>query len=165
MPNGATFVSTTYGNSYISIGEADNYFDDQLFPEPWTTSDDATKEKALAMATRKIDSLVLIGRRVSPDQAQEFPRSIYNSGSWRWVDETEVADCVKDATCEEALSLLRNGIQAQKRAELQRMGVTSFSLGPLSETYSGASASGNKLLSVVAAQLLARYIGGSRTIS
>ena len=163
MPNGATFVSTAYGNSYISLGEADNYFDDQLYPEPWTTSDDATKEKSLVMATKKIDSLMLIGRRVESDQEQEFPRSIYNSGSSCWVDESEIAQCVKDATCEEALALLRGGVAANKRAELQRQGVSSFSLGKLSETYSGAY-TGNKLQSPAAAQLLSRYTGGSRAI-
>ena len=151
------------GESYVTIEDADAYFDDVLFPEPWTTSDEETKTKALIMASKKIDSLMLIGRRVESDQAQEFPRSIYNSGLGCWVDESEISQCVKDATCEEAIALLRGGTEAAKRAELQRQGVTSFSLGKLSESYSGTS-TGNRMQSPAAAQLLSRYTGGSRAI-
>jgi hypothetical protein len=175
-----TFAVTSAGNSYVSAAEADEYFDlHVLFPEPWTTTQTATKEKALVAATRKIDMQMLIGRKVDLEQELEFPRALYSdTKSTRnynntldnnlyllpgWVAEEEVSQAVKDATCEEALALLKSGAEANKRAELQRQGVTSFNLGSLSESYSGGSA-GIKLLSPVAAQLLARYIGGGRVI-
>ena len=166
-------------DSYISVSDADTYFDTILFPEPWTTTVTETKEKALKMATKKIDSLMLIGRKVEIDQPLEFPRSLYsdtasvygyqtgiinNTRYGGWVDETEVTQAVKEATCEEALALIRGGIQANKRAELQRQGVTSFGIGPLSESYSGASSSPNRIISGTAAQLMSRYVGGSRSI-
>lgn len=165
--------------SYATVDYADAYFDNVLFPEPWTTTNATTKAKALKMATKKIDSLMLIGRKVNPNQPLEFPRSIYShmNGYCRinsipssrfippcWIDETEISQNVKEATCEEALSILKNGAQAQKRSELQRQGVTSFSLGSLSESYSSSYGNPNKLLSSTSAQLLARYLGGSRPI-
>jgi hypothetical protein len=150
--------------SYATVEYADVYFDSVLFPEPWTTTDAETKAKALRMASKKIDSLVLIGRRVSPDQGQEFPRSIYNSGSGCWVDESEVAECVKEATCEEALSLLRGGQNAGQRADLQRQGVKSFTLGKLSETYKDEVVQTSVMQSAAARNLLLRYTGGSRAI-
>ena len=150
--------------SYATVDYADLYFDNVLFPEPWTTSDKETKEKALRMATKNIDALVLIGRRVTPDQMQEFPRSIYNAGRGVWVDETTISQCVKDATCEEALTLMRGGQNAGQRADLQRQGVKSFTLGKLSETYRDNVVAPTGLQSATARTLLQRYTGGSRAI-
>jgi hypothetical protein len=171
-------------DSYISVADAEIYFNNILFPEPWTTTDAAVKEKALKQATRKIDTQMLIGRKVDLNQPLQFPRAIYSDtrtlykttvqerirgvGFYNlpgWIAEDMPQD-VLDAVCEEALALIKNGAQAQKRIELQRQGVTRFMLGQFQEQYlGGSSLGGNKLLSVTASQLLARYIGGSRTIT
>ncbi|MGF9711720.1 DnaT-like ssDNA-binding protein [Paenibacillus naphthalenovorans] len=155
-------------NSYVSVDDADIYFADRLFADKWESATPLDKEKALIMATRKIDMQLLNGRKVDSAQTLQFPRSIYSRYKYppypQWVDESEVSDDVKSAVCEEALAILSYTKESQKRTQLQRQGVTSFSLGSLSESYSSNNATGYKLLSVEAVQLLAPYIGGSRVI-
>jgi hypothetical protein len=159
---GSVYVTIGAVNqSYVSVAYADSYFDGVLFPEPWFTTPDETKQKALNLATKRIDSLPIRGVKVSDTQPFQFPRALYSERGL--VYESEVSDAVLNAVCEEALALLKGGSEADKRAQLQRQGVTSFSLGGLSESYSGAY-TGNKLLSVTATQLLSKYTGGGRAI-
>jgi hypothetical protein len=167
-------------DSYISVADADTYFSGVLYTDEWDAADGATKEKALRMATRRIDGLALIGRKADPAQTLEFPRQLYSDSRYAywnqdalrnnsifqppsWVAQTEVPDAVLNAVCEEAVALIKGGADASKREELQRQGVTSFTLGKLSETFSGAP-TGNKLLSTTAAQLMRQYTGGSRSV-
>lgn len=107
------------------------------------------------------------------DQTLQFPRAYYlgqrynrkfgltidNVRGAGWYVETEVTDDVKHAECEEALAILRAGSSADKRQQLQQQGVKSFSLGNLTETYSG-SGSSEKILSLEAKQLLRKYLAG-----
>jgi hypothetical protein len=140
--------------SYATVDYADAYFDNALFTDPWGSTSAGDKAKALKMATRKIDALPLKGVKANEDQPLEFPRN----------NEHFIYDNVKQATCEEALAILRGGANAGMRAELQKQGVKSFSLGPLSESYSDASTPTGKLISPTATQLLSRYTGGSWSI-
>lgn len=139
--------------SYATVEYADTYFDNQLFADTWTAASDTTKEKALKMATRKIDQMFLKGCKADRSQPLEFPRD----------GESEVTQEVKEATCEEALTIIKGGSLAHNRAEMQRQGITSFGLGPLSETYSGVSTPG-KLMSPTAAKLMTRYTSGGWSI-
>jgi hypothetical protein len=177
-------MSLTVGtDSYISVTDADTYFSGVLYPDPWTTTDNATKEKALRLATRRIDSLMIRGVKADPEQTLEFPRALYSHSTTYqntyldnplsnhsirrlpgWVAETEVDNAVLNAVCEEALALIKNGSEANKREELQRQGVTSFSLGNLSETFSGGSTRSFKLLSSTAMQLMSKYTNGGAVI-
>jgi len=110
-------------NSYIDIAGADEYFAGRLHTESWGQADDSTKEKALRQATKAIDRQQLRGRKVNSGQALAFPR----------YPDTEVPEAVKEACCEEALTLLERG--NNQRRKLQQEGVQSFSLGNMSETY------------------------------
>ncbi len=144
-------------NSYVSLEDANTYFNERLYAEAWTSeTDDDKKARALITATRKIDRLIIKGVKADSDQTLQFPRSIYSEDTKLWVEESEVSQSVKDAVCEEALALLK-GIP--KRVELQAQGVKSFSLGSLSENYGSGKIV--KLISQEARELLQPYIAGS----
>ena len=62
-------------NSYADAADGDAYFDGHLYASVWTAATTANKEKALAMATRLIDSLCgFHGFRVKTSQALQWPR-------------------------------------------------------------------------------------------
>lgn len=162
-------------NSYISVSDADAYFNLRLFSEVWTAAPEDTKAQALIMATSRIDRLTLKGKKVNTDQKLKFPRAFYNAAKFNpndindaqqyiksnygWLTESDIPDAVKNATCEEAVALLK-GIP--KRVELQHQGVQSFSLAyALSETYTGKKI---KLLSPDALDLMRPYILGGASI-
>lgn len=167
-------VTITVGtNSYISLADAKTYFSTRLYADAWTAADDDTKSSALIMATRKIDRQKFNGQKANYDQTLKFPRAFYlgqrynrkfgltidNVRGAGWYVETEVSNDVIYAVCEEAAAILRIGAAANKRAELQAQGVTSFSLGSLSENY-GPGSKGEKILSVEAREYLSSYLAG-----
>lgn len=158
-------------NAYLTVSEADGYFANRLYSDAWTNATADQKAQALIMASRRIDRLTLRGRKADINQTMKFPRAIYtNSPSIYayssesspsipgWVVETVIAQCVKDAVCEEALMLLKG---VSQRVELQAQGVHSFQIGNLSETYTGEVI---KLLSPDARELLRKYMAGSVNI-
>jgi len=80
----ATLSSAT-ANSYVTLAEANTYF--ETVPDS-TTWDDKTvdqKNRALIAATRWIDSFVFFGDRCDQNQALKFPRNNYQ------VDDVELA--------------------------------------------------------------------------
>ena len=70
-------LSSASANSYVTLAEANTYFE----PAPdSTTWDDKTvdqKNRALIAATRWIDSFVFFGDRCDQNQALKFPRNNY----------------------------------------------------------------------------------------
>ncbi|AGK97407.1 DnaT-like ssDNA-binding protein [Clostridium pasteurianum] len=164
-------------NTYISVADADAYFDDRLFSDTWDNTDADTKAKALIMATKKIDRLPIIGRKAIDSQTLQFPRMIYSynrdnlfnsyfvtqegnkyiTNSIGWYTEDFVSNRVKYATCEEALALLERG--NSKRIKLQQQNVKSFSLGGgISETY------GNRIVKILSEEAQ-EYLQPYRTTS
>lgn len=158
-------------NSYIKVTDADLYFADRLYSDAWNNASADQKAQALIMASKRIDRLSLRGKKADQNQTMKFPRAIYanSPGTYAidpkavqsypgWVYEISVAQCVKEAVCEEALILLKGDSQ---RTELQAQGVHSFQIGNLSETFTGEVV---KLLSPDARELLRKYIAGSVSI-
>jgi len=133
--------------SYCTIEYADEYFNNRLHTESWFEADDNTKEKALKQATRAIDRQLLKGRKTNPEQELAFPR----------YPDTEVPEVVKEACCEEALTMLERG--NSQRRKLQQEGVQSFTLGNMSESYTVGA--GRGLLSQEAKELLRPWILGA----
>ena len=113
-------------NSYVTVEEADSYFDSTLQSEEWNKYDTSTKEKALITATKDkwMDGLPFAGRKLYINQSLKFPRTTTNLPF-----SDGIPDSVAYATCEQALFLLKGG---SKRQELQQQGVKSYSLGDLS---------------------------------
>lgn len=138
-------------SAYVTLEEANTYFASRLHAEAWTSATDTDKQKALDMATRAIDRTPVKGVKATYDQVNQFPR----------YPDTEVPQAVKDACCEEALALLERG--NSQRRKLQAEGVTSVSIGGLSETY--AVGSGRGLLSQEAKELLRPWLLGAVRIA
>lgn len=172
-------VDVTFTESYITT--------DAIF-EAWIGSDPrasaialkaaspTVQEWYLQRATKIIDSLTFSGYKLLSTQGREFPRkydptysinpwgNTYSEDSWGYIyDSSDVPDEVEEACCEEALALydLYSSSANTKRQALQEQGVTSYSIGPLSETF-GTSNSSTKYMglhSQRAYDLLLKYLG------
>jgi DNA-binding NarL/FixJ family response regulator len=166
-----TYISLADANTYVS----NNYPKTSTEYTAWTdiaSLTDADKEMYLKKACKKIDRQMLRGIKTLATQTLEFPRAIhtdyYNTNypntvvryTADWVVEESVSQSVKDAQVEEALSLILQGANANKRADLQAQGVKTFSLGNMSETYNKSTTSGTRLLSAEAKELLRYYLAG-----
>lgn len=66
-------------NSYVTISEADSYFEDRMDAAAWIVMGDEMKEQAIVTATRMLDQKSWRGSVVNADQALAFPRQ----GSYR----------------------------------------------------------------------------------
>jgi hypothetical protein len=85
---GATIDATIKGanaNSYVTLAEADAYFETVPSSTQWDNKQDDKKNRALIAATRWIDSFVFFGDRCDHGQALKFPRNNYQ------VDDVELA--------------------------------------------------------------------------
>ena len=107
-------------NSYAAVADGDAYHDGHLYAATWTAATNATKEKALVMASRLIDGLFQFNgfKRLST-QSLQWPRRECrdpdNSNGvvpglllarGPFLDETKVPPIVVNATCELARALL-----------------------------------------------------------
>ncbi len=137
--------------AYVTTTEAEDYFAGRLYADTWHRAGTPTRGAALEMATRAIDRLTLKGRRADPEQTLAFPRH----------PEKEVPQAVKDACCEEALSLMDHGNSQRKK--LQDEGIVSVTIGSVSETY--ALGAGKRLLSQEARELLQPWLLGAVRIT
>jgi len=151
--------------SFCTVAEADIYFNDRLFSDAWFSSISADKQKALNMATRKINNVPFVGVKEDTLQENAFPRCYRYSAflnqyeatfnGLNWYCDITVPQAIKDACCEEALALIETG--TSERGKLQRDGVQSFSVGGLSETYK-KGANKERLKSLEAMQMLQPWL-------
>jgi len=100
-------------NSYVSIADADTYFETRIDSANWVATSDEIKEQALVTATLLIDDSAWIGSAVSSSQALAWPRNnaIYNDdrlGLQVTIAKTETPSRVKTAVYEQALHLIDN---------------------------------------------------------
>ncbi len=87
----ATINATIKGenaNSYVTLTEANDYFDTSPDSSTWTNKTDDQKKRSLISAARWIDTFVFYGDRCDDGQALKFPRNNYQ------VDGVELA-CTK----------------------------------------------------------------------
>ena len=76
----ATINATVKGesaNSYVTLSEANDYFDTSPDSSTWTNKTDDQKNRSLISATRWIESFVFYGDRCDDGQALKFPRNNY----------------------------------------------------------------------------------------
>lgn len=156
--------------SYLTIAEANDYFNTRYGGEFWSTLSLDAQKKALITATRRIDTLPFIGYKCSPYQPLQFPRYFVDFSYALDIYTTAIVpQAIKDATAEEALSIAQyidvNGEDAFNGAISTNM--QSLKLGDASITYgsggSGTTSKGNAtnsygLFSDEAAKLLSGYI-------
>lgn len=161
-----TTIGGSTSDSYVTLAEADDYFDARFGSDVWTApASDADKEKALKQAARHLGRFRFVGQRNSPTQALSFPRGYpYNDDPERQSAALAIPQTIKDAQCEEALSLLEaandpDGSASSRRAALQAQGVTAFSIPGLTESYSAnAYMPGQQPLCETARALISRWV-------
>jgi len=73
----ATLKSAT-ANSYVTLAEADAYFETVPSSTNWDDKTDDAKNRALISATRWIDTLNFYGDRCDQSQALSWPRNNYH---------------------------------------------------------------------------------------
>lgn len=98
-------------NSYVSLLEANAYFDNKLDVAAWVDADDTQKEQALVTATRTLDALEWKGSVKLESQVLAFPRegSYFDpSRGTEVVFSDTLPQRLLDATCELAYHLLNN---------------------------------------------------------
>jgi len=100
-------------NTYVTMVEADAYFDTRIDAGAWINADDDDQESALVTATLLLDENQFIGVAVSSTQSLAWPRkdAIYfdpKLGMEKSVTTDTYPKRVKVATFEMALHLLTN---------------------------------------------------------
>lgn len=110
-----------YKNSYVTLEEADKYFEEKLGADFWAELDETAKEKALITASRQIDIQPFLGRKADPKQEMSFPRIIRGK-------KYEVLYRVKAAVCEQVFGLFSDDYEKNPN-------VKSVSLGSASITF------------------------------
>lgn len=108
-----TSSTSTTANSYVTIDEADNYFETRIDNSTWNSASDELKEQSLVTATQLIDDRPYIGNAVSSSQALSWPRKNTRHHDPRknlevTFTETEIPSQIKVAVYEQALHLLNN---------------------------------------------------------
>lgn len=63
-------------NSYVTLNEAEDYFEDRIGNSQWDSANDATKEQALVTAWQILDLLPYAGITLAATQVMAWPRSI-----------------------------------------------------------------------------------------
>lgn len=110
-----------YKNTYVTIEEADEYFNEKLGADFWADLDETSKEKALVTASRQIDIQPFLGRKADPEQEMSFPRIIRGK-------KYDVLNRIKAAVCEQTFELFSNNYENTSN-------VKSISLGAASITF------------------------------
>lgn len=134
MPTLDATVGGASSNSYAVVADADTYFDERLRSTAWSGEDADDKERALIMATRRIDEEDFEGSKDSESQALKWPRVL------AFVDGVElgtdaIPDIIERATYELALVLLQKDDDSEDY--LQNSGLEAFKnvgVGPISVT-------------------------------
>ena len=94
-------------NSLITRADAQLYFDTRLDVAEWTAAGDADKDRALIMASYRLDQEEYDGSKVSDTQALKWPRySTYDDDGYVH-DHSTIPEPVQQACCELALALLK----------------------------------------------------------
>lgn len=100
-------LSGASSNSYVTLAEADAYFETVPHDEHWTGSDDA-KNRALITATRYLDVFSYHGERCETTQALKWPRKEYTVDGVKLAC-TLIPTQIKHATFELAHQLSHDG--------------------------------------------------------
>lgn len=97
-------------NSYVSLTEANTYFDARLYSTAWTGAvDDDERRRALITATRNLEPLPWDGYRSTLTQRLQWPRSGCTDADGYGIAFDAIPEAVRNACCEEAIDLLSKG--------------------------------------------------------
>ncbi len=119
-----------YKNTFVTLDEAEAYFDERFDSEKWFDENltDKAKEQLLITASKKISSFDFVGSALEPGQLMAFPRDY------------DMPQDIKDAVCEEAYAILTQEVSVHKKN--QEANISSISLGVGSVSYNSAATVG-----------------------
>ena len=121
-------------NSYVTVAEANAYFEDRLDATAWTSASDTKKAQALITATSYLDELRWVGIAVSDSQTLAFPRDAeyFDPKAGTIVVLTnEIPTRILTATYELAFHLLSNANLLDDTGEVTNLSVGSISLSEI----------------------------------
>ena len=135
-----------YKNSFVTLEDAQTYFEERYDSNDWFALEEEDKEKLLITASKKINTFDFVGEQLAKDQPMAFPRDY------------ALPQDIKDAVCEEAISLISKADSIH--AKNQEDNITSISLGAGSVSYGAGSNSDEKklLASSTALYLVKKWI-------
>lgn len=129
-------VGGASSNSYLSLTEAQAYWESRLFTDSWDDSDG--QEAALMWATRLMDAaFIWTGVAASSSQALGWPRVGMLTRNGFAIAETEIPTDLKNATAELAGSLSAEDITESN--EILRLGLTGVKVGPVDLKFKGGT--------------------------
>jgi len=183
-------IGGSEANSYVTLTEAEDYFEGRLFANDWHSATSSEKQQALLQACKDIETLKFIGTKYNDYrvghvnyQKLEFPRrfpSIFiqcdsvletyigadYEPSYPYSTDANgqpyIPHEVKNAQCEQALFILAIGSDAERRSRLQAQGVRSFKIGDFSEQYKVIN---GRMISQKALALLDKFIDSSLSLA
>lgn len=95
-------------NTYISLADAETYFESRAYKDAWANATDGDKDIALVQATRTIDaSYEFSGVKASRTQALRWPRSGAYTCDGYSISSEIIPEGIRNATCEQALEILK----------------------------------------------------------
>lgn len=126
----STLVATAKGdssNSFLTLADANQYFDDRPGNTDWTGASDDAKNQALLFSTKMLDKLYSYkGERSTTTQSLSWPRKyvpdpdpdvVYTAENIRlrdiYMDSDAVPSRVEHATCEQALALIKDSSRVE----------------------------------------------------
>ena len=98
-------------NSYVTLSEAETYFESKFYGSDWTSLSDDNKNITLVESTRMIDYLYVFNGTITntdPRQALSFPRTSVRDCEGILIDSDIIPEQVKNATYEQALYIAQN---------------------------------------------------------
>jgi hypothetical protein len=103
-------LSASTQNSYVTVDEAELYFEDRPYSTKWDTYSEADKPKLLIYSSNLIDWYIKWkGYKADSDQPMEWPRSDVILRDGTELDDDVLPVAVKKAVYELALSTLEKG--------------------------------------------------------
>lgn len=126
-------VGGASANAYADLSEADAYFEERLETADWDGATSEDKQRALIMATRRIDQETFEGSKADldpEDQSLEWPRVGADGPNGHVFDNDELPARLKQATYELALVMLGEDFLSDTGLE----GFEEVAVGPLSVT-------------------------------
>lgn len=118
-------------NSYVTVAEANTYFEDRLDTAAWSAASDTQKAQALVTATSELDAKDWAGYAVSESQPLAFPRvlSYFDPRLGTTITLTEaVPQRILNATFELGYHLLNNDGLLDNTGDVEDLVVGSISL-------------------------------------
>ena len=121
--------SSQAANSYLTLDEANTYFEGRFGADLWMTFTDDQKMQLILTSTKVLDNCLFGGLKTDPTQPLNWPRKNLFNRDGRLIDRASIPAKMKEATCEYAYWVWTEEDRLLSDVEIQQ--VDSVNLGPL----------------------------------